>query len=188
VRPDISQLPLARVDKPDDNLVRLLFSRAVKVVRDAGWKTEGQRPDSELTRHVREMNTAFLQTRDFRTHEVRMWRWSATGASPLFFVEVVWIDEARMLPMFAADAVLRGDSEPKIVSFNYTKAEWMRIGEFQDRDWRVAPNPEPTFRNAWKVGPDTFILTYVAGYEGYSVDLQRVDSTRGLVPVLSFGN
>jgi hypothetical protein len=191
VRPDISQSPVTRVDKPDDNLTRLLFNRALKVVGDAGWNTGEPPPDSELAKRTREMNTAFLQKQDFQdfqTPEVRMWRWSAGRASALYFVEVVWINEAQRLPMFAADVVLQGGKPPKIVSFNYRKAEWMRMGEFQDRDWRLAANPEPAFRNAWKVGPDTFVLTYLGGYEGYSVDLQRVDSVKGLTPVLSFGN
>jgi hypothetical protein len=115
-----------------------------------------------------------------------MWRWAPDAETSLVLVEAVWIDADRELPLFAVDAVVRELPELKVLSFDYTKAKWMRMREFRDRNWKLTSG-DSAFLNAWKIGPDLFVLTFGAGYEGYGVELQKVDPATGLVGVLAFG-
>ncbi len=60
------------------------------------------------------------------------------------------------------------------------------MGEFSSRDWGLDSN-HGAFLNAWRVGSEDFVLTYLPGYEGYSVELQKLDFAKGLIPVVGFG-
>ena len=183
--PGISEIPLKRVDQSSFDVTKLLFDRGRELVRDDDWKTEGF-TDAEVLKRLREMNHTFLTMNEQHTPEIRMWRWAPDKKKPLLFVEVVWISEDRKLPLFAVDAIVQEQETPAILSFNYTKAEWMRVAEDSHRDWRLHAE-DGAFLNAWKMGTQSYILTYLAGSEGYSVDLQRLDTAKGLVTVLSFG-
>jgi hypothetical protein len=185
VVPGISEIPLKRVDQSSFDVTKLLLDRGRELVRDDNWKTEGFN-DAEALKRLREMNRTFLTMDESHTPEIRMWRWAPDKRKSLLLVEVVWISEDRKLPLFAVDAVVQEQETPAILSFDCTKAEWMRGGEGSDRDWRLHAE-DGAFLNAWKVGTEFYVLTYIAGYEGYSVDLQRVDPTKGLVTVLTFG-
>ncbi len=181
----ISEAPMVRVDQVSLDVANLLFDRGRDLVRDDNWQTEGI-TDAEEIKRAREMNHAFLALGKRQAPEIRMWRWAPDVRKPLLFVEAVWIDEERNRPLFAVDAVVQERGAPAILSFNYKKAEWMRWGEGSDRDWKLHTE-DAAFLNAWKIGPESYILTYIAGYEGYSVELQRVDSAKGLVTALGFG-
>jgi hypothetical protein len=61
------------------------------------------------------------------------------------------------------------------------------------RMWRWTPaGRKPlldrgAFLNTWKIDADYFVLTFISGYERQSVDLQKLDSAKGLVPIFGFG-
>jgi hypothetical protein len=140
----------------------------------------------EEIKRIRDMNHTFRAINVSQPPEIRMWRWAPDVGTALLLIEAVWIDGDRELPLFAVDAVVQELPVPGILSFNYTKARWMRMGEFRDRNW-ILDKDDSAFLNAWKIGSDLFVLTFAAGYEGYSVELQKVDSAKGLVAVLAFG-
>jgi hypothetical protein len=188
LEPGISQAPLVRLEPTGSGVTAWvttqLLQRGHEVVGD-NWHLEGITDPEEIKR-IREMNHAYRATGDSPTSVIQMWRWAPSAGTSLLLVEAVWIDAGRKFPLFAADAVVQELPAPKVLSFNYTKAEWMRMAEFRDRDW--TPDADNSaFRNAWKIGADLFVLTYLGGYEGYSVELQKVDSIKGLVPILGFG-
>jgi hypothetical protein len=188
VLPGVSQIPMIRLDQQDDRVTKLLFDRGRGVIRD-GLLQLGNTSDPEEAKRIQEMNNAFLMRdeHDFYPSEIRTWRWAPGGGKPLLLVEAVWSDGDRRLPLFAMDGVVQYDGEPRILSFDYRKAEWMRAGEFRGCCGRLDLD-RPAFLNAWKIGSEYFLLTYLAGYEGYSVDLQKVDSAKGLQPVFGFGD
>jgi hypothetical protein len=185
VVPGISHVPLLRLDPPDSAAIAPLLQRAHEVVRDDEWELEGTIGAEEIKR-IRNMNHTFRATGMSQTPEIRMWRWKPDTKTSLLLVETVWIAEDQELPLFAVDAIVQELPVPRIVSFDYTKARWMRMGEFRDRDWRLNKG-DSAFLNAWKIGSDLFVLTFAAGYEGYGVELQKVDFATGLVAVLAFG-
>jgi hypothetical protein len=185
VVPVISQVPLLRLDPPDSAVTARLLQRAHEVVRDDDWELEGTTGLEEIKR-IRNMNHTFRATGMSQTREIRMWRWAPDVRTSLVLVEAVWIDEDRQLPLFAVDAIVQELPVPGILSFDYTKARWMRMGEFRDRNWKLNKD-DSAFLNAWKIGSDLFVLTLAKGYEGYGVELQKVDFAKGLVGVLAFG-
>lgn len=184
-----SEPPMIRLDRADTQavkpLMKLLFDRGRTVVRDDSWLVEGSTVAEEIAR-IREMNRTFLARTESQPTEFRVSRWAPGKMKPLLFVEAVWLDKQRNLPQFAVDAVVEESNTPAILWFNYKKAEWTRMGEFADRDWKLQEDCA-AFLNAWTIGGASYVLTCIAGFEGYSVDLQRVDAVSGLSPVLGFG-
>jgi hypothetical protein len=134
VLPDISQVPLLRLDPPVNAVTAGLLRRAHEVVHDDDWQLEGTTGLEEIKR-IRNMNHTFRATNVSQTPEIRMWRWAPDVGTALLLIEAVWIDEDRELPLFAVDAVVQELPVPGILSFDYTKARWMRMGEFRDRNW-----------------------------------------------------
>ena len=182
----LSQIPMVPLDKYEnhDELTRILFERAREVVHDSHWEMENTR-DPQLAERIEAMNRALLERTDPYTQEIRMWRWTPGGGKAFFLIEAFWVDDERRQPIFAVDAVVEAGKQPKIVSFDYYKARFMRVGEFQERNWRPDSDEAP-FLNAWKLGSEYFLLTWRGG-EGYSVSLERLDSSKGLQEVLGFG-
>ena len=152
VVPGISEIPLVRLDQASFDMTKLLFDRGRELVRDDNWQTE-RFTDGEELKRAREMNRTFLTMGEPQTPEIRMWRWAPDEKKPLLFVEAVWINEDRKLPLFAVDAVVQAQGAPAILSFDCRKAEWMRGGEGSDRDWRLR-GEDGAFLNAWKIGAE----------------------------------
>ena len=184
--PGVSEIPIMPLDQPDQEVTKILFNRGRELVHDGNWMVD-TRSDPDEAKRIRDMNHAFLVRREFQTSEIRTWRWIPRDGKSFLLVEAIWIDDYAKHPLFAVDAIILEGPKPKILSFSYKKAEWMRASEFQDFDWRLSAN-YPAFLNAWKIGANYFFLTYLSGYEGYSVDLEKMDFAKGLIPVLSFGN
>jgi hypothetical protein len=177
----VSGASLEAVARPNVVAAAMLLNRAREVARDEGWGIERNIEGEEKLR-IQEMN------RRFRTAEpvieMRAWHWNSTQGA-LLFVEAVWSDATSKSGLFAVDAIMRDGTPPAILSFDHTKAAWMRMFEFRDRDWSLGDGA-PAFLNAWQIGADRYVLTYAGGYEGYSVDLRRIDAG-GVVSVLDFG-
>ena len=136
----------------------------------------------QTIRKVQEMNQVFISSKE-PTADIRIWRHAQPQDRPLLLGEAVWIDQNHGLPLFGVDAVIQGRT---VVSFDYPKAVWMRMSEFEGRDWSFKEEYRH-FLNAWKIDDDHYILTCSTGYEGYSVSLQKVEPTKGLVTVVTFG-
>jgi hypothetical protein len=181
--PPVMATPLVP-ETADRETVRLLFDRARAIVTDENWQVVT--PVAEISTRIREINGAFLARNESWTSETRAWRLTQPGRQPAIqFIEAVWLDESRGLPLFAAEAIVQGPRT--ILSFDDKKAEFMRMGEFEDNDWHL--NKEGRhFLAAWRIGGGQYVLTARWGYEGYSVDLRQLDSKEGLLkPIYSFG-
>lgn len=179
----VSQQGLRRADPVSRNVVELLQAKSRQMVNGEDWELNAQR-DPRVVAQVKQMNRMFRGEVQLVQPETRAWRWAG-----LLLVEAVWLDSSKQLPLFAVDAILEVRPAMRIVSFDTNKAAQMRMHEFvvSRHDWRLDPT-KAAFLNAWAIGAERFVATYVSGYEGYEVALQRIDRRMGLVKTrTSFG-
>jgi hypothetical protein len=178
----VSEEPLMPVDNTQESesigrLEQLLLGQGRALVRSADWETNRPVRDKTWLDRIRRMNQTFLTDSGLK-FEVRCLRWSLPGRKPLLFVQAVWRDRNN-LAVFACRAVVEEGEAPAVLWFDAHDAEEMRVEEYGG-EWM--PDAEGAFRNAWRIGGRTFVLTYLRGYEGYQVQTMELVPGKGLAP------
>jgi hypothetical protein len=181
----ISNTRMVELKTPLPNVLAVLTEKAKSIVDGEDWELSLPAAETEELAHARRINQLFRAQLGVGQPEFRMWRWAADGAAPFIFVEVVWWDRSSHSALFAADVILEQGKDLRIISFDYQKAQMMRIPVFIDRRRDFSINREmPAFRNAWKIGKQPYVLMFADTLESSDLTLHRINREGGLVVIL----
>jgi hypothetical protein len=180
---NVSQVPILPLGRDDydttQKVQQVLLQRAREIVTDENWGIADGWSDEEK-KQIRELNRRYLS--DPNQIEVLAARWALPGRKPLLFALALWFAEidGKRLPVFAGESILEEEGDSlKILSFEHSKAVFMRDPEFASWTWDF--DRLNGFLNAWRIGSRYFVLRRLIGIESYGIGLQELDDKGNLV-------
>ena len=161
--------PVSLAQAESAQITAVLVREARGFVKSEDWNLDPN-ASPEFAARIRRANRAVMSG-SLPAPQLRVQLWGT-----LLFVEAVWLGSDN-LPLFACDAVFQ---ERVLQAFTARRAEYMRMEEFADRDWRLTGRS--AFLGAWQIGGRRYVLQYSEGLEAYSVELMELVPGKGLGP------